>query len=94
MNDYRKLKSYNFYNSKADSLTKNQSYHSNNRSFSNKKTIFNNYTSPFGDYFDSSLQRGGPSKLKMDYLQNNNSLFKNCRSPVKDYIDGINDVYL
>ena len=94
MNDYRKLKSYNFYNSKADSLTKNQSYHSNNRSFSNKKTIFNNYTSPFGDYFDSSLQRGGPSKLKMDYLQNNNNLFKNCRSPVKDYIDGTNDVYL
>ncbi len=94
MNDYRKMKSYNFNNSKADSLIKNQSYHSNNRSFSNKKAIFNNYTSPFGDYFDSSLQKGGQSKLKMDYLKNNYKLFKDCRSPVKDYIDGINDVYL
>ena len=79
---------------KADSIGKNASYHSNNRSFS-KKVIFNNYTSPFGDYFDSSLQKGGQSKLKIDNSRtNNNILFKNCRSPVKDYIDGINDVYI
>ena len=95
MNDYRKMKNYNFNTSKADSIGKNQSYHSNNRSFSNKKAIFNNYTSPFGDYFDSSLQKGGQSKLKMDiYKSTNNNLYKNCRSPVKDYIDVINDVYL
>ena len=75
-------------------MIKNQIYHTNNIIFSNKKAIFNSYTSQFGDNFDSSLQRGGPSKLKIDYLQNNNNLFKNCRSPVKDYIDGINDVYL
>ena len=80
--------------SKADSIGRNQSYHSNNRSFSNKKVIFNNYTSPFGDYFDSSLQKGGQSKLKMEYNKNNNTLFKNCRSPVKDYIDGINEIYI
>ena len=94
MNDFRNKKIYNFNNSKADSVGKNQSYNSNNRSFSNKKVIFNNYTSPFGDYFDGSLQKGGQSKLKMDYKVNNNILFKNCRSPVKDYIDGINDIYI
>ena len=92
-NNFRKKKSYNFNNSKVDSVGKNQSCHSNNRSFSSKKVIFNNYTSPFGDYFDSSLQKGGQSKITM-YKFNNNCLFKNCRSPVKDYIDGINDVYL
>ena len=95
MNDYRKKRSNNFNNSKADSIGKNQSYNSNNRSFSNKKIIFNNYTSPFGDYFDGSLQKGGQSKLKMNYPKSsNNILFKNCRSPVKDYIDGINDLYI
>ena len=92
---YKNKKTYNFNLSKADSIGKNQSYHSNNRSFSSKKVIFNNYTSPFGDYFDSSLQKGGESKLKIDYPKNNNNiLFKNCRSPVKDYIDGINDIYI
>ena len=92
---YKNKKTYNFNISKAESLGKNQSCHSNNRSFSNKKVIFNNYTSPFGDYFDSSLQKGGESKLKNDYPKNNNNiLFKNCRSPVKDYIDGINDIYI
>jgi len=80
-------------NSKSDSAGKNQSYYSNNRNF-NKK-IFNNFTTPFGDYFDSSLQKGGQSKLKMNYPKaSDNKLFKNCRSPVKDYIDGINDVYI
>ena len=92
MDDYKKKKTYNFNISKADSIGRNQSYLSNNRSFSSKKIIFNNYTSPFGDYFDSSLQKGGQSKLKLE--KNNNILFKNCRSPVKDYIDGINDVYI
>ena len=94
MNDFRKKKSNNNYNiSKIDSIGKNQSY-SNNRSFSSKKAIFNNYTSPFGDYFDGSLQKGGQSKLKNDYKSNNNFVFKNCRSPVKDYIEGINDIYI
>ena len=91
--DYRKKRSYNFNNSKIDSNERNMSYQSNNRSFSSKKVIFNNYTSPFGDYFDSSLQKGGQSKLKMEYPKNN-ILFKNCRSPVKDYINGINDIYI
>ena len=92
---YKNKKTYNFNISKAESIGKNQSCHSNNRSFSSKKVIFNNYTSPFGDYFDSSLQKGGESKLKIDYPKNNNNiLFKNCRSPVKDYIDGINDIYI
>ena len=81
-------------NSKSDSVGKNQSYNSNNRNFNNKK-FFNNFTTPFGDYFDSSLQKGGQSKLKMNYPKgNDNKLFKNCRSPVKDYIDGINDIYI
>ena len=93
MNEFRKKRSNNFNNSKVDSIGKNQSY-SNNRSFSSKKVIFNNYTSPFGDYFDGSLQKGGQSKLKNDYKVNNNFLFKNCRSPVKDYIEGINDIYI
>ena len=80
-------------NSKSDSVGKNQSFYTNNRNF-NKK-IFNNFTTPFGDYFDSSLQKGGQSKLKMNYPKaSENKLFKNCRSPVKDYIDGINDVYI
>ena len=80
-------------NSKSDSVDKNHSYFSNNKNF-NKK-IFNNFTTPFGDYFDSSLQKGGQSKLKMNYPKGSeNKLFKNCRSPVKDYIDGINDVYI
>ena len=62
--------------------------------FNNKK-FFNNFTTPFGDYFDSSLQKGGQSKLKMNYPKgSDNKLFKNCRSPVKDYIDGINDIYI
>ena len=94
MNSYNNKRNNNFNNSKADSIGRNQSCHSNNRSFSNKKIIFNNYTSPFGGYFDSSLQKGGQSKLKMEHNKNNNTLFKNCRSPVKDYIDGINDVYI
>ena len=93
MDDYRKKKSYNFNNSKIDSNDRNKSYQSNNRSFSSKKVIFNNYTSPFGDYFDSSLQKGGESKLKSEYPKTN-ILFKNCRSPVKDYINGINDFYI
>ena len=81
-------------NSKSDSVGKNQSYNSNNRNFNNKK-FFNNFTTPFGDYFDSSLQKGGQSKLKMNYPKgSDNKLFKNCRSPVKDYIDGINDIYI
>lgn len=80
-------------NSKSDSAGKNQSYYSNNRNL--KKKFFNNFTTPFGDYFDSSLQKGGQSKLKMNYPNpNDNKLFKNCRSPVKDYIDGINDVFI
>ena len=81
--------------SKADSI-KNHSYYSingNNRSMSNKKMIFNNYTSPFGDYFDSSLQKGGESKL-IYYNNKKRGIFKNARSPVKDYIDGLNDVYI
>jgi hypothetical protein len=79
MKDFRKIKAYKRYyynNTKSDFLVKN--FLSNNRSFSNKKAIFNNYTSPFGDYFDSSLQKGGQSKLKILYLKNNNNLFKNC----------------
>ena len=95
LDDFRNKQNYNHNISKADSFGRNQSNYSNNRSFSNKKVIFNNYTSPFGDYFDSSLQKGGQSKLKMDYPNpNDNILFKNCRSPVKDYIEGINDVYI
>ena len=81
--------------SKADSI-KNHSYYSINgniRSMSNKKMIFNNYTSPFGDYFDSSLQKGGESKLSYNNKKNR-GIFKNARSPVKDYIDGLNDVYI
>jgi hypothetical protein len=54
--------------------------------------IFNNYTSPFGDYFDGSLQKGGESKLF--YQKRKRGIFKNARSPVKDYIDGLNDVYI
>ena len=93
--DFRNKQNYNHNISKADSFGRNQSNYSNNRSFSNKKVIFNNYTSPFGDYFDSSLQKGGQSKLKMDYPNpNDNILFKNCRSPVKDYIEGINNIYI
>ena len=90
MDGYKKKRN----NSKSDSVGKNQSYYINNRNFNNKK-IFNNFTTPFGDYFDSSLQKGGQSKLKMNYPKvSDNKLFKNCRSPVKDYIDGINDVYI
>ena len=55
--------------------------------------IFNNYTSPFGDYFDSSLQKGGESKL-YNPKKNNRGMFKKARSPVKDYIDGFNEVYI
>ena len=96
MDNYRENKNYNYFNiSRGDSFAKNQSCYSNNRSFSNKRIIFNNYTSPFGDYFDSSLQKGGQSKLKMDYNRfNNHNHFKNCRSPVKDYINGINDMFI
>ena len=90
-------RNYNLNISKADSI-KNQSHYSingnsNNRSMSNKKMIFNNYTSPFGDYFDSSLQKGGESKL-VYYNNKKRGMFKNARSPVKDYIDGLNEVYI
>ena len=88
-------RNYNLNISKADSI-KNHSYYSingNNRSMSNKKMIFNNYTSPFGDYFDSSLQKGGESKLTY-YNNKKRGIFKNTRSPVKDYIDGLNEVYI
>ena len=88
-------RNYNLNISKADSI-KNLSYYSingNNRSMSNKKMIFNNYTSPFGDYFDSSLQKGGESKLTY-YNNKKRGIFKNTRSPVKDYIDGLNEVYI
>ena len=87
-------RNYNLNISKTD-LIKNHSYYSinGNRSLSNKKMIFNNYTSPFGDYFDSSLQKGGESKLS-NPKKNNRGIFKNARSPVKDYIDGLNDVYI
>ena len=87
-------RNYNLNISKADSI-KNHSYYSingNNRSYSNKRMIFNNYTSPFGDYFDGSLQKGGESKLF--YQKRKRGIFKNARSPVKDYIDGLNDVYI
>ena len=91
--NYLNKRNYNLNMSKADSI-KNISYYSinNNRSSSNKKMIFNNYTSPFGDYFDSSLQKGGESKLY--YPKKNRPIFKDARSPVKDYIDGLNDVYI
>ena len=88
-------RNYNLNISKADSI-KSHSYYSingNNRSLSNKKMIFNNYTSPFGDYFDSSLQKGGESKLTY-YNNRKRGIFKNTRSPVKDYIDGLNEVYI
>ena len=89
-------RNYNLNISKADSI-KNHSYYSingNNRSMSNKKMIFNNYTSPFGDYFDSSLQKGGESKLVYYNNKKNRGMFKNARSPVKDYIDGLNEAYI
>jgi len=91
--NYVNKRNYNLNMSKADSI-KNHSYYSinNNRSYSNKKMIFNNYTSPFGDYFDSSLQKGGESKLY--YPKKNRAMLKNARSPVKDYIDGLNDAYI
>ena len=91
--NYLNKRNYNLNMSKVDSI-KNQSYYSinNNRSYSNKKMIFNNYTSPFGDYFDSSLQKGGESKLY--YPKKNRAMLKNARSPVKDYIDGLNDAYI
>ena len=87
-------RNYNLNISKADSI-KNHSYYSinGNRSLSSKKMIFNNYTSPFGDYFDSSLQKGGESKLYCP-KKNNRGNFKNARSPVKDYIYGLNDAYI
>ena len=95
--NYNNINKRNYYNlniSKADSI-KNYSYYSinGNRSLSNKRMIFNNYTSPFGDYFDSSLQKGGESKL-YNPKKNNRGMFKNARSPVKDYIDGFNEVYI
>ena len=93
--NYINKRNYNLNISKADSI-KNHSYYSINgniRSMSNKKMIFNNYTSPFGDYFDSSLQKGGESKLSYNNKKNR-GIFKNARSPVKDYIDGLNDVYI
>ena len=87
-------RNYNLNTSKVDSI-KNYSYYSisGNKSFNNNKKIFNNYTSPFGDYFDSSLQKGGESKL-YNPRKNNKGRFKNARSPVKDYIDGLNEVYV
>ena len=87
-----KNREFNFENSLRND--ENKSYYSlgNKRSFSQKKNAFNNYTSPFGDYFDSSLQKGGQSKLR--YPLKKNESFKNCRSPVKDYIDGIYDIYI
>jgi hypothetical protein len=94
--NYINKRNYNLNISKADSV-KNQSYYSingNNRSNSNKRMIFNNYTSPFGDYFDSSLQKGGESKLLFYPKKNKTTIFKNARSPVKDYINGFNDVYI
>ena len=94
-NNYNNInrRNYNLNISKADSVKSHSYYSINaNRSYSNKK-IFNNYTSPFGDYFDSSLQKGGESKLYCP-KKNNRGNFKNARSPVKDYIYGLNDVYI
>ena len=85
-------RNYNLNISKADSIKSHYSINGN-RSYSNKRIIFNNYTSPFGDYFDSSLQKGGESKLYCP-KKNNRGNFKNARSPVKDYIYGLNDAYI
>ena len=92
-NIYRRNYNLNNLNiSKADSIKSHYSINGN-RSYSNKRIIFNNQTSPFGDYFDSSLQKGGESKL-YNPRKNNKGRFKNARSPVKDYIDGLNEVYV
>ena len=72
-------RNYNLNISKADSIKSHYSINGN-RSYSNKRIIFNNYTSPFGDYFDSSLQKGGESKLYCP-KKNNRGNFKNARSP-------------
>ena len=87
-------RNYNLNISKADSIKSHYSINNGNRSYSNKRMIFNNYTSPFGDYFDSSLQKGGESKLYCPKKNNNRGNFKNARSPVKDYIYGLNDAYI
>ena len=95
--NYNILKrNYNLNISKADSI-KSHSYYSingNNRNLSHKKMIFNNYTSPFGDYFDSSLQKGGESKLSLYPKRKRMTYFRNARSPVKDYIDGLNEAFV